>query len=1812
MMSNRGIDTLSIPGYRITETIYVSNRTTVYRAYQEENQIIVVIKVLNTQSAQFRDLILFKNQYAIAQQIDHPNIIKCYELERYDNSYALILEDFGGVSLKEYTQSQPLTLGEFFPIAIAITNALECLYQNRIIHKDIKPKNILINPETKKIKLIDFSISSLLPKETSEIKNPNVLEGTLAYMSPEQTGRMNRGIDYRTDYYSLGVTFYELLTGKLPFTSSNPLELVHCHLAKQAINVREINHDIPQKIADILYKLMAKTAEDRYQTARGIKHDLEKCQQMWNSQGDIGEFQLGERDKSERFLISEKLYGRETEVSQLLNAFERVSNGQTELILVAGFSGIGKTALVNEVHKPIVKKKGYFIAGKYDQFQRDIPFSALVQAFRNLMGQLLMESAEKVQAWKQKILTALGEQAQVIIDVIPELEKITGQQPAVAELTGNASQNRFNLLFGEFIKILATQEHPLVIFLDDLQWADAASLKLIQLLMGEISVHYLLLIGAYRDNEVSVGHPFTLTLEYIRKTQVTVNQITLKPLDELHLNQLIADTLNCSESQATSLTQLIFTKTQGNPFFTNQLLKSVQESGLITFDVNAGNWQYDIQKIQASYLNDNVVEFLVQQLENLPETTQNVLKIAACIGNQFDLYTLSIVCQKSELEIASALWKALQEGLILPLNEAYKLYQAESLVSNELWNINRQKLTVHYKFLHDRVQQAAYSLIPETSKQATHLQIGQLLLQNTDQDSLEANIFEVVNQLNFGVNLITNQSERYELAKLNLLGGRKAKSSTAYAAAVRYLNVGLSLLAVDSWQSHYNLTLDLYVEIVESEYLNANFEQSKQLANLTLQQAKTTLDQVRVYRIQILASIAQNYQQEALVIGIEVLKKLGVQMPNKATNLHILAALSQTKLTLFGKSIEDLAALPRMTDPNKLAAIEILSILAPAASQAGSLQFPLIILAMVRLSVKHGNADISAFGYTIYGAMLCDKLGDIETGYQFGQLGLDLLENVNNDLHKCKVYLVFNSTIRHFKEPVMETIAPLIEGLQSGLENGDIVYACYAAGWITNYHFLFGQNLELVDKNALKYLEFTQKLKIEIISLSIAAVRQTSLNLQGYSVNKLTLVGEAFDETEMLDNFNNNSTLLSIYYCSKIILGYLFQNYSNVIKMVDLITESHKSDPGFLMYYVANFYHSLALLAEYNQASTSERKQYLKQVVTNQKQMKLWATHAPCNYKHKYDLVEAEKARVLGKNWLAMDLYDYAIQGAKENKYVQEEAIANELAAKFYLEYGKQKTAQNYMIDAYYGYNNWGAKAKVEDLEKSYPQLLSPILSQKTISLSQNKSIDIITNSITDSSSTSISASLDLETVTKASLAISSEIQLDKLLQTIMQVILENVGAVTASLILDQESELVVVAQCKHEKCELQSTPINNSQNLPISLINYVFNTKDFIIINDANTENSFMADPYILKYRPKSILCVPILNQGQLFGIIYLENTLTVGAFTSDRMQVLKLLSSQIAISLENAQLYTKLEEKVAKRTQQLNAQNLRLEQTLQELKDTQTQLIQTEKMSSLGQMVAGVAHEINNPVSFIHGNLNHVEGYFHDLLTLIKLYQQNATSEIDELLSTIDIDFITEDIPKTLSSMKNGTQRIRDIVLALRNFSRLDEAEMKPANIHEGIDNTLLILHGRLQANIVHSPIKIIKEYGDLPEVECYPRQLNQVFINILGNAIDAIYKHNQELSPKARHNHANFIKIHTQTINNEWVRISIQDNGAGISESVKKQIFDPFFTTKEVGKGTGLGLSVSYQIVVDKHKGKIECISEPGKGAEFILEIPLQQKQ
>lgn len=1481
----------AILGYEIIEELYESNLSLVYRGTANRGQDTVILKILKLEYPTPEQITKYKLEYSINCSLNLEGAAKAYSLEKYQNSLVMIIED-GGDSLKRLLPLRSFSLAEFLEIAIQIVDSLGGVHAANVIHKDINPSNLVLNSLSGKIEIIDFGISTVLLRENPTLKNPNILEGTLAYISPEQTGRMNRALDYRTDFYSLGVTFYEMLARQLPFETDDAMELIHCHIAKQPIPLSELSAGIPKAISDIVQKLMAKNAEDRYQSAYGIKADLVECLSQLHSKGKIDNFILANHDVSGRFQIPQKLYGREEEVGALLAAFERVSSqgASSEMMLVAGYSGIGKSALVQEIYKPVTRHKGFFATGKFDQLQRNIPYAAIIQAFQDLTRQLLTESAENLEKWRSLLQDALGVNGQVVIDVIPEVAAIIGEQPVIPELAPTESQNRFSLVFQNFIGVFTTLEHPLVIFLDDLQWADSASLNALQLMM-RTSDQYLFLIGAYRDNEVTAAHPLILALTEIQKAGAPVNFIALSPLDRDRVTQLVAEALSCASAEALPLAELVLNKTQGNPFFMNEFLKSLYVEGLLDFKASSGKWQWNLEQIQSRSFTDNVVELMTGKIQKLPDITQNILKLAACIGNQFDSRTLAIVREKSQPEVASELWESIREGLISPIGDNYKFLDADVLELTE-------GVTASYRFIHDRIQQAAYSLISGDERRSIHYKIGQLLLKSTPLDKQEEKIFDIVNQLNLGLEKVLDKLERYRIAELNLIAGKKAKTSVAYELALEYLQIGIALLGSGNWEEQYNLTLALHIDGIETAFLCGNFDEMDKLISIVLQRSKVLLDKVKAYELKISAYIAQGKTQAAIELGLPVLKSLGVSLAKHPNKISSLVSLAKIKLSLIGKQIDSLIDLPEMIDPEKQAAMRIMDSMAAAAFHSSPNLFVLLVLNAIAISLKYGNSSLTPLVYAAYGILLCGALIEIETGDRFGRLALSLLDKLNNKKEQVRIKHVVSGFIKPWCENMRLTLPSFLECYSDGLETGDLEYAAITLVVYTDYAFFCGKKLIVVEQEIAKYSDVIKKLRQDVAFSFIHITHQAVLSLIQNTKNSYFFAKE--DNEELAENPINIRTIIFLTCLHRLIPCYLFEEFSEATKNANVVAEYSDCLIGHASHAVFNFYDSLTKLAVYPGLPKSQQNSLMHEIKSSQKKMKVWAHYAPMNYLHKFNLVEAEMCRVLNKDMEAMDYYDRAIALAKENEYINEEALCHELAAKFFLARGRDKIAQVYMQDARYCYLTWGAIAKVEDLERRYPQLL------KKISESAGMAAKSTTSASTTTTGRGNSSELDLNTIVRASQALTSETSLENLLTKLMKLSIENAGATKGYLVLESRGKFAIEAEGEAEQDSisvLKSIPIE--AKLPVAILNYATRPPQSVVLSDASNEPKFNRDPYVIQNQPKSVLCSPLVNQNKLIGILYLENNLTTGAFTPERLQVLNLVLSQAAILIENARFY-------------------------------------------------------------------------------------------------------------------------------------------------------------------------------------------------------------------------------------------------------------------------------------------------------------------
>jgi len=1473
---------LNLPNYQLHEKIYESLNTSIYRAKRKQDTLPVILKVLKQDYPSSAELSRYQQEYKIINDLKLDGVIKVYAIEKYQNTLFLVLEDIGAKSLKQLLLNSPVTINEFIPLAIQIADSLANLHTENLIHKDINPSNIVINPLTKQIKIIDFGIASQIKQENTSLINPAKIEGTLAYSSPEQSGRINRSLDYRSDLYSLGITFYELLTGQLPFSSTDAMELVHCHIAKRIAAVYSVNSDVPEIISNIVMKLLEKNSEDRYQSAYGLKADLELCQQQLIKRNSIENFPIAKNDYSGRLQIPQKLYGRNSEIQRLLNAFQRASLGKAEIMLVAGYSGVGKTSLVHEVHKPMTQQRGYFATGKFDQFQQNRPYYAITQAFNQFCRYLIMEDSDILAKWQSRIIRAVGDNGQIIIDVIPDLEMIIGKQKEVAKVGPTEAQNRFNLFFLDFVKVLCTKENPFILFIDDLQWVDSASLALLKSIMLDEKIQHLLIIGAYRDNEVDSTHPFIMMLEELQHSNAIINQIELANLQVNDINHLLSDSLKCKVKKIQALADLTYQKTSGNAFFTHQFLHNLYDEKLINFDIGKKQWQWDLKQIVAKNVTANVVDLMASKINKLAVETSLVLQNAACIGNQFDLSILAIITQKNKAETLKLLNSAIIEGLILS------------------FDVNTQ-----FKFLHDRVQQAAYSLIDAKQKKSVHLKIGNLLLENATDKSLDENIFDIVCQFNHSIDLLSEDNERQKIAQLNLQAGLKAKMATAYEAAANYFATGRSCLGEESWQSHYDLTFELYKQNGECEYLLIHLQQSEELFSIAIENARTNIEKAEIYTMQMKHSMAFSKLDQAFERGITALALCGFNFPlGEKMNSAIEVESQQVEKRLADRKISALLNVPQMLDETKILAMRVLSNIALSCYLSGKTKaYTLSTLMSTHLSLKYGQLELSAYIYGWYGLLLSAQ-GQLKKSYEFGRLALQLSEKYPNSVEKTQTHNLVGTFLIPLNQHIKYSTPVLMNAYQTGFETGDVLPATFCYGNLTMLMFAAGNPLATVSIHLKKIINISYKNKV-YSSGDIATGYQQLIQLLKTGDKIYSLTDDSF-ETEQFQRIKTTNSISFINHL-RLQKAFWFEEYTNILEIAKEAELTLAYIPGYFLAYEHCFIYSLVLSALYTEASTKQRLDYLQQIEDCEKKIKLLSESSPENFLHRYLLIQAEKSRINGNDLQAMRLYDEAIVSAKAGDFIQNAALANELAARFWINNEKDNFADLYLKEAYYLYGQWGAHAKVARLETKYPQLITP---STTLRYPMSTTGTIMSPGSTQMHSSSL---MDLTSVIKASQTLSGEIILSKLLASMMSIVVENAGAESGLLLLPKQKSWFIEAQGQVENDQvevLQSIAIEDSELISANLVHYVARTSETIVLSDACKEGRFTQDRHIIKHQCKSILVMPLLNQNKLIGILYLENRLTEAAFTAQRLEVLTLLSSQITISIENSLLYNNLEK--------------------------------------------------------------------------------------------------------------------------------------------------------------------------------------------------------------------------------------------------------------------------------------------------------------
>ncbi|WP_438015488.1 ATP-binding sensor histidine kinase [Sorangium sp. So ce315] len=1763
--------------HEVLEALHHGPRHSVYLGRTRSTGDLCIIKVARRGIHGPREIAMLKREHEITRKLDLNGVVKVHDLEVRGDQAALVLEHFEGRSLRAVIDDH----GHVGPaaaiqLALQLADTLGAIHDRNIIHNDVTPSNILVDRALGTSRLTAFSIASLLPAERATVYDPlSSGGGTLHYMSPEQTGRMNRSVDFRSDYYALGVTLYELTTGHLPFETTDPMELVHCHIAKTPVPPHQVRSSVPEALSEVIMKLLSKTAEARYQSAYGLRADLEACLAMQESGRPASGFVIGQKDRPNRLQVSQRLYGRQEEVAALMSAFRDIhaSGASSELLLIAGHPGVGKSSIVSEIHKPIAKEGGYFASGKFDQLARNIPYASVIAALRELVRQLLTESQGELAAWKTRILAAVSPNGQVVADVIPEIALIIGEQPPVPALGPVETRNRFNITFQRFIGAIASRRRGLVLFLDDLQWADTGSLNLIRVLLEDVDVRHLLLIGAYRDSEVDDAHPLMMTLSALQKSQARVRTLSLRPLEREHVEQLVSDTLGSPREACRTLSDIIFSRTEGNPLFIIQQLTSIYREGHLRFDPQRGAWQWSAADIARASAAESVIALMILRVRSLAGPTQRVVMLAACIGNQFDLRLLSLLHQKDMRATDEDLWPALEAGLIVPVDSSYRIARFLDDADGG---------SVALKFLHDRVQQAAYRLLQDGERKRIHLELGHLMLRDTPSGSIEERIHEIVSHLNMSAELIVDRQQRHEAAALNLKAGQKARRGAAYGPGVQCLRAAAAFLPDDAWETDHALSLAIYTDLVELEYLTINFENAEKYARVVEARARDVLEKIRVYETRIQFYISQNRMQDAIDMALSVLAMLDVTL-SASPPAHADVPL--------------LAQLPALVDQRLLAASRILVSLFPAAVFARPELVPRIAFTMVDICMQHGNSPAAAFAYVIYGHIQCSALGDIDQGFALGQLALGLTQRLGALEFEPKIHTIYHAAIHHWKRHLRETIEPLRHAVHTGLANGDIEYAGYSSTQHVTYSLFAGEDLESTEQQMKHSVELSTKLNQGFQIYYVKIWRQLVRSLRDASAEKTRLVGESFDETTMLPEIEANRTLA---FCMYLARGMLLYHFGHPKLAHDCLRdgERYQDAVGFFTVVIQNFYSSLSMLAALGQLPEDERDAALARVDENQQRLEVWASFAPENSRHKHHLVSAELARVKRDVVEAMELYDRAIEGARRHGFLHEEALAYELASGFYGGIGRQEIARHYMTSAFRAHALWGADAKTQALVASHPWLVERVAPAGVSSAGVGQPLD--------------PQLLDVAAIIRSAQAVASEIVLPKVIDRLLRIAVANAGAQRGALLLLRDQRMFLEATLDVEPetvgVELRQ-PAEERGDLPQTVLNYVARTGEVVVIGDAPRDARCGRDPAIVLLQPRSILCLPLLYRGGVTGLLYLEHRTIPDAFQPARVEVLGWLSAQAAIAVENANLLRAVESANA----EITGANERLERTVaertRELRDAQARLIALEKEATEVQMAGGFAHEMRNILTGAKTFLERVRGAGggdHQasicvensaLLRELYLVTKNhvpaearaATATMFKRINANEelLDTTWRDIGEALDRGLASTRMILEYAKVGRARPGSQLVRLRP--LIESILNEMsedLVRHEIVVDVLVNEGAEL---RGD--EIHFY-----SILRNLLLNARDAICE------ASVRREKRIVVSLVEEPL--QWV-IQVDDTGVGIPPELHARIFDPFFSTKPES-GTGLGLGIVKKLAA-LYEAAVEISSQPDRGTTFRVAFP-----
>jgi predicted ATPase/signal transduction histidine kinase len=1681
-------------------------------------------------------------------------------METVEGKPALRMPWIEGTSLKQLIKDQRLSLETFFQLSASLLKAVSNMHSAGLMHKDLTPNNIICSPENDQVTIIDFGLSARInPKKA---KTDIHIEGTLGYMAPEQTGRTNQNLDYRCDIYALGIGMYEMLTGHLPFEVNDSLEAVHAHLARQASFSEEENERIPDILQRIVLRCMNKRAEDRYQSADGLLSDLLRCKDAWESQGVIPNFQLGEHDISPIFRVPDALYGRAQEQELLLNALEQSCQGTFRLVTVSGDSGTGKSALVASLSLPVSQRRGFFGRGKYEQYQLKTPFFAIGNALGAIVRNLLKGPQGHLHWWKRSLQESLGTEAAALFPLVPELELLMGPQPELPPISLAERQKRIQSLLNQLVRTLAKDNHPLVLFIDDIQWSDSASRQWLEQAPEALTEAHLLIVLVYREKETAELPLVSGFLERLRQSPGVLPNISIGPLRKKDIAHMLADTFRTSREEVRGLAIRIHAKTHGNAFFVHQFLISLYENSLVRFDFEQKGWLWKLEEIDSQEVTDNVVSFLSEKLIRLSPDIIKILTLGSCLGTRFDTAELSLVAKRDVGEIFQQLQAVEALGYVT-------ISDAKGDEHDE-----RQQCT----FIHDKLHQAVYSLMDEDQRMLNYLQIARALSSGLEEERREDRIFGIANSFLAAEPLIEDKAERLNASRVCRMAGEKALEAASSGMAHRYLKQGISFLPEGSWESHYDLSFSLVQAAGQAAYGEADLEAVRHYATLIRAHARDNLDRCAAYRLEIDAYDAEQKMFEAIDTAIDALQSLGVKIPRRPSRLQVAGYLFKSLWVLRGMNAQDLVSLPEMTDPKHLAIVDIVSSVKSTAYRASPELFAYMVILGVLTSVRYGNAPASGFDYGNYGVILLAAFNQRERAISFGEAGMEVALGFPSKKFVSKTIASFSTPLLIWKSHIKEVVELLREGIQVGQETGDLSFMATNGSSLVRHRLLSGVPLADVLESARHMLNACIKARQDYPRREIQGNMYNIGGLIGMEATARAQFLNGQSEEQYLELLKNSGDMLPLYFfhVQKTVRCFFEGNYSLARKQ--FAAAKPYREPGSVLYEnpVMTFFSSMAQLLDETGKRFSDRR-----IKKNIKLFKRWEKGCPDNYIHKRYLLEGEYARRKGKLGEALEAYSNAIQQARNYGFIHIEALAWERAGMLQRALDNQSLASGSLRNAAALYRRWGCTVRLEWLKVTVPEQ----------DWSDRLDSDASSFHSFSVASTSTFGQLDVSTVIKAAQTLSGEVVREKLFSRMVEILAENAGAQRALLLLPHPDKVWTIAA---------QTQLKKKRRWPETIVNYVSHTRETVVLDHAAESGEYEDDPYIAQYAPQSVLCMPVLRHDELQGIVYLENNLMRGAFDKGRLEMLRILSAQLAISFENATLYENLETRVKDRTAEVVRQKEEIEKTLSQLQKAQIQLVESEKMASLGQLTAGIAHEINNPVNFIMAGIRTMRRNMEELSELWEAYSQldmdnaaNLLPEIIEKRDDYEVEENVEEIFELAESIERGAVRTAEIVRGLRLFSRLDEGDFKRIDLHETLDASLLMLR-----NQYRNRIEIVKQYGNIPAVECLPGKLNQVFMNLLANAIQAIEERGT-------------ITISTTKLLEDHIEVSISDTGSGISEEQQKRIFDPFYTTKDVGQGTGLGLSITHGII-EQHQGTIRLESKPDHGSTFFIHLPIKQER